>query len=341
VTTGSRTWLRRLTVGSLVIGVIALVITVEQVGVETLADHLAAIGPWFGLLLAIEAVATLCEAGAVYLMTRGPGAPNLRKVCVAQFAGRAVNSVTPAANIGEAIKLGLLARACSPRRIAAAILFVAFASLIVSLSLIAIGSLATALAFELPRAARIILVIAGALAGLGVVALATGLRRGVLEAAARTGHRLRLVSDARLARWRPAAAEIDARLRGELREDHRVAATGLVLVSQLLQRGIVWIAIVAAGYSLEPAQLVAVLSAGVVLAWISALVPLGIGVAEGGNAAIFALLGAPAALGVALALARRVNQIAFAALGFLVLLVDRLTRDVLALPTHRPSAAAQ
>jgi uncharacterized membrane protein YbhN (UPF0104 family) len=164
----------------------------------------------------------------------------------------------------------------------------------------------------------------------------------VLEALAGAAHRVRLISAARLARWRPHVLEVDARLRGEHDGDHRRVAVALVIVAQLLQRGIIWVAIVAAGYSLSAPQLVAVLSAGLVLAWISTLVPLGVGVAEGGNAAMFALIGAPAALGVALALARRANQVVFAVFGFAVLAVDRVTSGVFgSLPTHRPSEVAQ
>ena len=44
--------------------------------------------------------------------------------------------------------------------------------------------------------------------------------------------------------------------------------------------------------------------------------------------ALFTLIGAPPSLGVALALAKRVNQIVFAGLGFGVLAVDRIATQV-------------
>src|SRR5205085_2352695 len=162
----------------------------------TIVDHLRAIGGWFVVLLAIEAVAAICDGFAIYLMTRGPGAPDMREVLVAQFAGRAVNMVTPAANLGEALKVSLLARRCSTARL----------------------------------------------------------------------------------------DELDTRLR---RAEHRKGAAALVAASQLIQKVVTWATIVAAGYHLSPAQIIAVLSAGVVIGWISTLVPLGLGIAEGGNAALF------------------------------------------------------
>ncbi|MBA3452220.1 MAG: flippase-like domain-containing protein [Deltaproteobacteria bacterium] len=321
-------WLRWVTRASIVVGLIALSITVWAVGTEPLLEHLRAIGPWFVVLIAIEGTATFCEAGSTYLMTRGPGGPAWRKVCVAQFAGRAVNSVTPGANLGEALKVSLLARECSTQRVVAGVMFTALASGIVAMTIVAAGSLITAIAFPIARSASIVLLIAGAVATVMAGGLAILVRRGMLGSLARTAGRLHVLSAARVARWSARLDDVDARLRGEIRGEHRLAAACLVVVSQLLQRGAVLVTIFATGYTLGVPQLIAILSAGVLLAWISNVVPLGIGVAEGGNFALFAALGAPPSLGVALALAKRVNQIVFAALGFGVLAADRIAERV-------------
>ena len=80
------------------------------------------------------------------------------------------------------------------------------------------------------------------------------------------------------------------------------------------------------------------LVAGVVLGWISTIIPMGLGISEGSTAALFALIGAPSALGVALALARRVNQVVFALLGFAILTLDRVAsrvhRQIRTRPAH-------
>ncbi len=321
-------WLRWVTRASIVVGLVALAVTVWAVGVETLADHLRAIGPWFLLLLAIEGASTFCEAGSTYMMTRGTGGPTFRKVCVAQFAGRAVNSVTPGASVGEALKVSLLARDCSTQRIVAGVMYTALASGIVAMAIVAAGSLLTALAFPIPRAAMIILVITGVIATAIAGSLVVLVRRGMLGALARTARRFRLISAARLTAWSAKLENLDDRLRGDIQGQHRMAATSLVVVAQVLQRGAVCVTIFATGYSLGIPQLIAILSAGVLLGWLCNIVPLGIGVAEGGNFALFAALGAPPSLGVALALAKRVNQVVFAALGFGVLAADRLAEKV-------------
>lgn len=319
----SPTWLKTVTRVSLVLGVVALAITVYAVGLDTLRGHLTAIGPWFAVLLVIEASATMCEAGAVYMLTRGPRAPSWRRVYVAQFAGRAVNSVTPGANVGEALKVSLLARECPTQRAIAAIMFVGLGAFVVSMSIVAIGSLVTAVMFPLPAVAVIALVTTGAVSGIVATSTVILVRRGMLSSIAGLAQRLHLISAARRERWSLKLEDLDARLRGGRPEDHRVAAAGLVLLSQILSRLTVAITIVATGYSIGGPQLIAILSAGVVLGWLSNVVPMGIGVAEGSNVALFSIIGAPPALGVALALAKRVNQIVFAALGFGVLAADR------------------
>jgi uncharacterized membrane protein YbhN (UPF0104 family) len=321
-------WLRWTTRISLVLGLIALAITVGAVGVDTLVGHLEAIGPWFLLLLAIEAASTFCDAGAIYWMTRGRGAPAFRKVCVAQFAGRAVNSVTPGANLGEALKVSLLARECSPQRIIAGVMYVAICAVVVSLSIVALGSLITAIVFPVPAAAMIALIVGAIVSSAIAISLVVLVRRGMLGSLARSARRLRLISAARLATWTAQLADLDARLRGDVQGEHRVGASCLILVSQVLSRGAVWATILASGYSLGGPQLIAILSAGVILGWVCNIVPMGIGVSEGGNLALFTLIGAPPSLGVALALAKRVNQIVFAGLGFGVLAVDRLATHV-------------
>ena len=318
-------WLKWITRLSLLAGVIALVVTVWLVGPDTLLAHLETIGPWFALLLVLELAVSMLDAGVVYSMTRGPGAPSARSVFVAQLAGRAVNSVTPGAAIGEALRVSLLARECSPQRIVAAVMFASIGSFVVGLVLIAAGTIATALLFTMPSALELTFHIVGGVCAVLAVALVWLVQRGMVTKLALLGRKLRLISQARHERWRDQLASLDRRL---VENEHRGKAMLLLLASQLLQRGVIWVTLLAAGYSLSGPQLVAILSAGVLLTWASALVPMGVGVSEGGNGALFALIGAPTSLGVALAFARRVNQIIFAALGFSVLAADRIANHV-------------
>jgi uncharacterized membrane protein YbhN (UPF0104 family) len=153
------------------------------------------------------------------------------------------------------------------------------------------------------------------------------LRRGMLSTLSNALARMHIISKQRRAKWNETLNEVDARLRGE-DGDYRRKAIALVVVSHVLQKGLSYFTIMSAGYMMSPGQFLALLSAGVLIGWISTIIPMGIGISEGGNAALFTLIGAPAALGLALALARRVNQVVFAAIGFFVLAADRVGSHV-------------
>jgi uncharacterized membrane protein YbhN (UPF0104 family) len=314
-------WLRWITRISIVFGVAGIIVTAWVVGVDTIFDHLRAIGPWFIALIACEMIATFCDAYAVYLLTRGAGAPSFRDVVVAQFAGRAVNSVTPASNLGEALKVSLLARNCSTSRVTAAVLYVVLAAVTMSLGVIAIGTVATAFMFSVPAIAKLALCAAAlvsACLGATVIVL---IRRGMLTTLTALLARVRLISTERQKHWNQLIAK-DGSL------PHQRGALIAIATSQLIQKALTYVTVLAAGYELGPGQFLALLSAGVVLGWISTIIPMGLGISEGGNVALFALIGAPTALGVALALARRVNQVVFAILGFTILTADRVASRV-------------
>ncbi|MDB4952518.1 MAG: hypothetical protein JWO36_87 [Myxococcales bacterium] len=321
-------WFHWVTRISVVLGVIALIITIVVVGPQTITNHLRTIGLWFVVLIAMEAAGTCCDATAVYLMTRGVGAPTWRRIIVAQFAGRAVNTVTPAANLGEALKVSLLSRHCSTQRVLAAIMYTALTAFTISLVLVAIGTGLTAALFDVPRPAAITLGIAAGLCAMIAAGIYILVRRGMLSTLANLGARLHIVSKKRRANWRKRLDDLDARLSGKVGAQHRAGAAALILTSQLLQKAITFVAILAAGFHLTPGQLIAVMSAGVVIGWISTIVPMGIGISEGGNVALFSLIGAPLSLGVALALARRVNQCVFAGFGFAILAGDKVASKV-------------
>lgn len=321
-------WLRWITRVSIVFGIIGIGVTAWLVGAGTILDHLRAIGPWFLALLACEALATGLDSYAVFLLTRGPGAPSYREVVVAQFAGRAVNSVTPASNLGEALKVSLLARSCEPARVTAAVLYAVLTAVTISLSLIAIGTFATALVFSIPTVVQFALCAAALVSACLAATVLVLVRHGMLTTLSGVLARLGLISGARQQRWNERFAELDSRLRGDLGREHGRGAVVAIAASQLIQKALTYVTVLAAGYELAPGQFLALASAGVALGWVATIIPMGLGISEGGNVALFALIGAPVAVGVALALARRVNQVVFALLGFSILAVDRVASRV-------------
>lgn len=317
------TWASR---ALIVIALVAMGATIWMVGPRTILSHLQTIGWWFAAILAIEVVITMLDAAAVYSVARGKDdAVNYSHVLVAQVAGRAVNAVTPGGSLGEALKASVLTEAIPTNRAVAAVIYCNLASLIYSLLLVAVGAPLTALFLDLPQAFTIGLVVAGILAAVAAVGLAILVRRGMLSSLVGVGAKLGVISKKRQRRWKKRLDNIDERLSGTAGGHRRKVAAGFVLCSKLLTWASMWLILAAAGYQASPGEIAAMLSAGVVLGWLGAIVPMGLGVAEGGNYALFHALGAPPTFGVALALARRVNQIIYAAVGFAVLGIWRLT----------------
>jgi len=316
------TWMKWVTRISLVVGIIALIATVYFVGPTAIITHLKAIGWFFIVIIGLEILSSVFDATAVFYMASGPGRPTWKHAVVAQLVGRGVNSITPGGNLGEALKVGLLSQRCSPKRIIAAVMYVTLMIGVVSFAFIAIGTGATAFLFDVPKLGMLLMLVGAVLA----IAIAVGiyllLRRGMLTTLVNTISRLHIISKTRRDKWNKTLGEIDERLRGQ-DVAHRRKALFFICLSQTLQKGIAFLVVYAAGYTLSPGQFLALVSAGVLLGWVSTIVPMGLGISEGGNVALFSLIGAPAALGLALSISRRVNQIVFATIGFIVLAGDK------------------
>lgn len=319
-------WVRWVTRLALLGGAIGLTATVWLVGPSTILGHLRAIGWWFAALIAVDLAMTCCDAAAVHSLIRADDGPSYGRVLVAQIAGRAVNAVTPGGNLGEALKASLLAEHGRGSLVVAAVLFCGLASLVISLATIAIGAPLTALLLDLHDGLRVVLLVAAAIAAAAVVAIVLLVRRGMLATFVGFASRLHIVSAKRRKRWAKKLGEVDATLSGQCDPPARKRATAFVLASKALGWFATWLICATAGYFLDVPELAALLSAGVVLGWISTLVPMGLGVAEGGNYGLFDVIGAPAALGVSLALARRVLQVFSAVIGFITLGAFRLNQ---------------
>jgi uncharacterized membrane protein YbhN (UPF0104 family) len=178
--------------------------------------------------------------------------------------------------------------------------------------------------FDVPAAGTLALLVGALIAAAITIAIIVLLRRGMLSTFSNMLARLRVISSERRDRWNETLSEIDERLRGRDDGDQRRRAIACIAVSRLIQKCGAYLTVWSAGYALSPGQFMALLSAGVLIHWVATIIPMGLGISEGGNVALFAVIGAPASLGLALALARRVDQIVFAGIGFAVLAIDRL-----------------
>jgi uncharacterized membrane protein YbhN (UPF0104 family) len=69
------------------------------------------------------------------------------------------------------------------------------------------------------------------------------------------------------------------------------------------------------GHTVGVGTVAAISTAGQLVAVAASVIPLGLGISEAGNAALFAALGQPAALGVAMVLGTRITTLVYAAIG--------------------------
>src|SRR5262245_538396 len=110
-------WIHWFTLGSIVLGLGALALTIWSVGWRQLVDELRAVGGWFAAIIALEGVITCLDAAALSgFLGKGGRRPGYLDVLEAQVAGRAINVITPGGSLGEATKVTKLMALTSSSR---------------------------------------------------------------------------------------------------------------------------------------------------------------------------------------------------------------------------------
>ncbi len=312
----------------LVVGAGALAWMLHQLGWDNVRRVLRGVGGWFGLIVAFDLAALACEAAAIHQFMR----PEQRmvaywRVLAAQLSGRAINILTPGGALGEATKVTLLVAHAPRGRVVSSIVLLNVAALYLSVAILAVGVPITALLVDLPSPLDVVVWI-----GLGsvlaiVAAIAVVIQRGALGTVLGMARGLRLISPARRESWTARLVEVDRHLR-ELQSSRTPGTrSGLALVAaaRLCSWSATTIVLIAVGVTVGPTLLVGVLSVGVLIGWMSAVVPFGLGVADGSNYALFAVLGAPASAGVFVTLVGRARSLSLALLGVVVMAVAHVS----------------
>jgi hypothetical protein len=308
----------------LVVGAGALAWMLHELGWQNVKRVLVGVGGWFGLIVAFDVAALACEAAAIHQFMQ----PEQRmiaywRVLAAQASGRAINILTPGGAIGEATKITLLVAHAPRERVVMSIVLLNLASFYLSVAILVVGVPITALLVDLPQGLEMLVWIGLGVVLVVVVGVAIVIRRGAVETLLGAARRLRVVSPERRERWAARLADVDRQLR-ELQSSRSPGTrSGLLLVVAARVCG--WtattIVLIAVGVQIGPSLLVGVFSVGVLIGWMSAFIPFGLGVADGGNYALFAVLGAPAASGVFVTLIGRARSLTLAVIGLVVMAV--------------------
>jgi uncharacterized protein (TIRG00374 family) len=309
---------------ALVVGAVSLVIVLHQLGWTGLRSAVLGTGVWFAVLAAIDMVGSFCDAYAVHGFIRPHAQVSYWRVFAAQISGLAINRLTPGNSLGEPVKVTLLVRAEVPTDVAvSAVVMFNLTGIYVGIAAIAIGVPVTALMLDLPPdIERAVWIALGALLALAIL-VAWLVRRSAIGTLIDALVTVRILSVARAARWHEKVDSIDGRLRSI--GDARTSGLRRGLVGVLGSRVFNWLGTItvlhATGIEMTAPLVIASLTVGILITWLSNIVPLGLGVADGTNYVLYGLLGASPVAGLLFTMVNRLRTVVLALMGLCVMLV--------------------
>ena len=305
----------------LVVGTLAFAFLLWRLGWSGLERVLLGTGAWFAVIAAIDGASLLCDAGGVHSFARQHAPIGYWRVFAAQASGLAINRLTPGNSIGEPIKVTMLMEHVPESVAISTIVMFNVATVLVAISVIVIGVPLTLLVADLPPRVQLVVWIAAAILVAFAVTLAVIVRRGAVATLVDAAARLRMLSPARADRWRARIADIDRNVR-ELGKNRRAFA--FVIGSRVLNWTGTLVLLHSLAIHLTTPLVIGVLSVGLIIEWASRVIPLGMGLADGGNYALYGLLGASPAAGLDFAMINRVRTCVLALIGLTVLLISNL-----------------
>jgi uncharacterized membrane protein YbhN (UPF0104 family) len=276
------------------------------------------VGWWFAVVLALELVSLCMDAAALHAFMR-PEARMISyvRVLAAQASGRAINVLTPGGALGEPTKLTLLIAHAPRARVVSSIVLLNLSMAYIGVAVMLVGTPITLLLIDLPHAVKVTVGIGMAILVPAMIALAVVIQRGAVGTVVDVIRRTGLIDRERAKRWKARLLEVDS----HIRELHKNRSAGT-------WKGILWVAgskivtwtstmllIWSIGVEIRPSLVIGVLSVGMLIGWVSQIVPMGLGVADGGNYALYGLLGASGAQGLVVTMMSRVRSVTVAILG--------------------------
>src|ERR1041384_2599795 len=185
------TWARWVTRISLVLGIVALVLTIRDTGLVQIGIYFKRIGWGWVAVVILEIAITALDASAIRaFLSPDHDKVGLGSALLSQLAGRARSAVTPSGNLGEAVKVSVLVEHVSQSRAVATILLYNVVGFTVELVTVGVAALVMAVFLPMPVALPWVLLGLGALVLGLAVAIYALVRRGVLVSVARVAARI-------------------------------------------------------------------------------------------------------------------------------------------------------
>jgi hypothetical protein len=310
---------------ALVIGAALLAWTLSDVGAETWIT-VADVGTWFAVIAVIDILSVCCDAFAIHGYLRPHVEVSYLRVFAAEFSGLAINRVSPMNSLGEPIKMTMLARDVPGEHAVSSIFMFNLTTTYIAIATIAIGVPISFALLDMPTRVAIAVWVALGVLLVAAVALALLVRSGPLTALIGAGESIHLIGHDRATRWRAKVVGIDERLRslGRLRAPGMRRGVAGVVGSRVLNSIGTVVVLYAAHIPLSPLLVIAMLSIGILITWISNIVPLGVGLYQGSNYLLFALLGVRGAAGILFAIVNQLRTILLASIGLGVMVIANL-----------------
>lgn len=305
---------------ALVLGAIGFAFLVDRVGWDAMQGAVVHAGWWFAWIALIDLASVVSDATGLYCFVRAESKVPFWRVFAAQASGISINRLTPGNSLGEAIKVTMLVDHVPKATAVASVVKFNLATLYVALTVVVIGVPLTLLGLDLPGRVEVAVWIGTAVVVATGVLIALLLRRGATASLIGALRRLRVVSAARAARWTEKVAAIDASIRAF---GNPWSRRGVLCIagSRVLHFAATIAVLRAAAVPMTAPVVIGMLSVGIIVLWMSNVVPLGLGLADGTNYILYGALGAAPMAGVAFTMVNRTRTIVLAAMGLAVMAI--------------------
>ncbi len=314
----------------MLVGGVALWLMVRNLGGDAFYEVLRHVGWWFVVIIALDLVSLFLDAAALNTFMR-PEARMISywRVLGAQASGRAINALTPGGALGEATKLSMLVSRAPKTRVLSSLVLLNLSQFYLSMIIMTLGTPIMFLLVDVPHSLKIMIAITfGVLIPL-LIMLGILIRRGAISSLVGLVRRTRIISEERATKWKDRLVGVDR----HIRELHRNRSAGTwkgilwVVASKVVSSTSALVLLYFAGLTLSPALVIGTLSVGLIITWVSAIVPMGLGLAEGGNYALYDLVGASGSYGMVMTMLNRARSLIVAILGlFAMALMHVLNR---------------
>jgi len=299
------------------IGLGFLFAIIAKFGWDKVWSYMDNVGWGFALLLLTHLVAAMSEVAALKVALGG-GVP-YRKVFAAALAGAAINSLTPTGEMGEPIKANMLAPFVPMKRIVSSLVIWNFIYKMVKYLIVFVGPLVVFL-FEPGKFSNETLLLMSAATIVGFVPTfiyGVAIWKGVIEILIKLLAKLpvlrrkdwtKTIESARIADLQ--VAEFASGRRGDA-----MLMCGFIAMSHISVIIEIWLALRLVGAPITVPVAFFLFSGNTVVATMVAISPVQLGVAEGGQALLFKLIGLDVAAGFTQAVVRRVKQLIYVVVG--------------------------